>query len=42
MVTTVHDEPRRASRHLSTWLQAIGFVYTAPISISPRTSGEYA
>jgi hypothetical protein len=27
MVTTVHDEPRRALRHLSTLLQATGLVY---------------
>ena len=27
MVTTVRTEPRRALRHLSTWVQAVGLVY---------------
>ena len=27
MVTTVHEQPRRALRHLLTWVQAVGLVY---------------
>jgi len=27
MATAVHTEPRRALRHLSTWVQAVGLVY---------------
>ena len=27
MVTTVHERPRGALRHLWTWVQAVGLVY---------------
>ncbi len=33
MVTTVRTEPRRALRHLSTWVQAVGLVYVIGFGI---------
>ena len=33
MVTTVHNGPRAALTHLSTWLQAIGLVYAAGLAM---------